>query len=181
MPFDALHEWAGDDVAEPESAQFQQGKLNALLKLLPYAREGLREAAAVVLKLDGSEFDFAVGQIDRVSAFVPAREPAAHLHTHADEWAQSEVDWSSFLLVPNVEQAHVITPHRTYSLHKPPGWQMLWQESQRQIQRGYLDELKRITDLSSGWSLANESDWKKETSFYMARRYNINFREGTRI
>ena len=85
MHFDDAHVWVGDALPEAESAEFQQGKHDALLKLAPYARDDSREAAAVVLKLDGSEFDFAVGEIDRVSAFVPALESVAHLHTHADE------------------------------------------------------------------------------------------------
>ena len=180
MRFDDAHIWAGDVLPEGESAQFQQGKYEALLKLTPYARDGSREAAAVVLKLDGSEFYFGVGEIDRVSAFVPAHDSVAHFHTHADEWAQSEVDWSSFLFAPSVEQAHVITPKRTYSLHKPKGWLMPFLENESQIQWRYLEELKRVTNLSFGWSPANESRWREETTRFMARRYNINFREGTR-
>ncbi len=181
MRFDDAHEWAGDALPAPESNEFQQGKYEALLKLAPYAREGSREAAAVVLKLDGSEFYFGVGEIDRVSAFVPAREPVAHLYTHADEWAQSEVDWSNFLLASSVEQAHVITPLRTYSLHKPVGWKMPLRDGEGQIQRSFLEELKRIADLSAGWSPTNERCWREETNLFVARRYNINFREGTRL
>ena len=181
MRFDEAHVWSGDALPAPESVEFQQGKWEALLKLLPYAQGGSRKAAAVVLKLDGSEFYFGVGEIDRVSAFVPPREPVAHLHTHADEWAQSEVDWANFLLAPSVEQAHVITPHRTYSLHKPIGWKMPLRDGESQTQRKILDELRRVSALSLGWSPANERRWREETNHFMARRYNINFREGTRI
>ena len=76
----------------------------------------------MVLKLDGSEFDFAAGEVDSVVSQVPAHQFVAHLHTHAHEWAQSEVDWSSFLLIESINQAHVVTPTRTYSLHKLVGW-----------------------------------------------------------
>ena len=180
MPFDALHEWTGDDLAEPESVQFQQGKLDALLKLLPYARNGSREAAAVVLKLDGSEYDFRVGEIDRVSAFVPAHEPVAHFHTHAHEWAQSEVDWANFLLAGSVEQAHVITPLRTFSLHKPIGWEMPFVEQQNTIETRYMSFYGALIASSPGWSPAKDTIWTRETTRSMARRYGINFREGTR-
>ena len=180
MPFDDAHIWMEQILRERESLEFQQGKFNALLKLLPYAREGSREAAAVVLKLDGSEFNFEEGEIDSVYSQIPAYESVAHLHTHPYEWAQSEVDWSSFLLIGNVEQAHVITPLRTYSVHKPIGWKMPWRDGELQIQQHYLDELRRITRLSLGWSPENERRWREATSRYMARRYNINFREGTR-
>ena len=180
MRFDDAHIWTGDVLSEPESAQFQQGKYEALLKLAPYARDGSREAAAVVLKLDGSEFYFGVGEIDRVSAFVPAREPVAHFHTHADEWAQSEVDWSSFLLAPNVEQAHVITPKRTFSLHKPSGWKMLFAEQDEEIEARYMEFYTATIALSPHWSPAKDTIWTRETTRLMARRYNINFREGTR-
>ncbi len=180
MPFDDAHIWMEQVLPARESLEFQQGKFKALLKLLPYARSGSREAAAVVLKLDGSEFDFAEGEIDSVYSRISRFDAVAHLHTHPYEWAQSEVDWSSFLLLGNVEQAHVITPLRTYSLHKPVGWQMSWGDSERQIERYYLDELGRVTRLDLGWSPANERRWREATNFYMARRYNINFREGTR-
>ena len=181
MSFDDAHEWAGDALPEIESAQFQQGKYNALLKLAPYARAGSREAASVVLKLDGSEFYFGVGEIDRVSAFVPARESVAHLHTHSDEWAQSETDWSNFLLAPSVEQAHVITPLRTFSLHKPVRWKMPFADQSANIEAQYMEFYAATIASSLGWSPAKDTIWTRETNRYMARRYNINFREGTRI
>ena len=180
MPFDDAHEWAGDALPEIESAQFQQGKFNALLKLAPYAREGSREAAAVVLKLDGSEFDFAVGEIDSVDSRIPAYQSVAHLHTHPFEWAQSEVDWSSFLLIGNVGQAHVITPLRTFLLHKPTGWRMPFAEQQNVIEAHYMEFYAATIASSPDWSPAKDTIWTRETSRYMARRYNINFREGTR-
>ena len=122
MRFDDAHEWAGDALPEGESAQFQQGKYEALLKLVPYARAGTREAVAVVLKLDGSEFDFAVGEVDLVDSRIPRSEAVAHLHSHPDEWPQGEKDWSNFLNTESVEQVHVIAPDSIYSLHKPIDW-----------------------------------------------------------
>lgn len=91
MPFDALHVWT-TALPAPENLEFQRGKFDALQKLLPYARDGSREAASVVLKLDGSEFDFAVGDEDSVNSLLPAFETVAHLHTHPENWAHSEVD-----------------------------------------------------------------------------------------
>ena len=178
MRFDDAHVWAGDALPAAESAQFQQGKYNALLKLVPYAREGSREAAAVVLKLDGSEFDFAVGEIDSVDSRIPAYQGVAHLHTHPYEWAQSEADWSSFLLIGNVEQAHVITPLRTFSLHKPIGWKMPFIEQQSVIEARYMNFYATVIALSPNWSPAKDTIWTRETTRLMARRYNIHFREG---
>ena len=180
MRFDDAHLWTGDALPATESQEFQQGKWDALLKLSPYAREGSREAAAVVLKLDGSEFNFEEGEIDSVYSRIPAYQGVAHLHTHADEWAQSEVDWSSFLLTDSVEQAHVITPLRTFSLYKPRGWRMLFVEQQNSIEARYMKFYAAIIASSPGWSPAKDTIWTRETTRLMARRYNINFREGTR-
>lgn len=125
MPFDDAHLWAGDALPEPELPEFQQGKYNALLKLLPYAREGSREAASVVLKLDGSEFDFEEGEIDSVYSLIPRFDAVAHLHSHPENWAHSEEDWNLILSYASVEQTHVIAPDFTYSLHKPSDWNPL--------------------------------------------------------
>ncbi len=122
--FDLAHEWTGDALSESESAAFQEGKAKALQKLLPYAHPSSnQEAASVVLELNGSEFDFRVGERFEVMVLVPANRAVAHLHTHPDAEPQSLEDWQEFLPVHAVRQAHVIAPNATYSLHKPPAWE----------------------------------------------------------
>lgn len=179
MPFDALHVWTMA-LPAPETLEFQRGKLDALQKLLPYTRDGSREAASVVLKLDGSEFDFAVGDEDSVDSRIPANQAVAQLHTHSEEWAQSEVDWSSFLRVASVEQSHVVTPLHTYSLHKPEGWKALAMENNSAIIARYFSFYSNIVALSPAWSPAKDTIWTCETTRLMARHYGILFREGTR-
>ena len=122
--FDYAHDWQGDALIETESEAFQAGKVESLKKLLPYAhRDSNHEAASVVLELDGSEFDFRVGERFKVTVLVPAHRRVAHLHTHPDAEPHSLEDWQEFLQVNAVRQSHVIAPNATYSLHKPRGWE----------------------------------------------------------
>ncbi len=124
MPFDAAHLWVGDDRPETELAAFQQGKFDALKKLLPYAQSGAREAAAVVLKSNGEIWCMEVGTVDEVEIDAPAHEAVALLHTHDQNWGHSERDWFTLLNHWNLEQSHVVAPELTLSLCKPRGWNL---------------------------------------------------------
>ena len=179
--FESSHDWSGDALPESESEAFQRGKADAVTKLLPYAQTGTNEAASVILKKDGSESHFAVGKSDQVWSQIPRGEAVAQLHTHPYEWAHSDTDWIGFLQIGEMEQVHIVTPLRTYSLVKPSGWTSpLSTESESAIEANYDADYESAKNLRPGWSRANETYWRAEASRRMAQRYGIIFREGKR-
>ena len=199
MPFDDAHIWMEQVLPERESLEFQQGKFNALLKLLPYARSGSREAASVVLKLDGSEFDFAVGDEDAVESQIPRTETVAHLHTHPENWGHSEQDWGLILNCSSVEQTHVIAPHYTYSLHKPRGWNPVvygieevrpsdiegeesaaMERNHTQVNLFYAEATIRGYEQLGGWNPASEGRVREWVGQALATRFGMVRRIGHR-
>jgi len=121
--FDKAHRWTGGALPETESKVFQDGKAKALEDLLPYTKPGSLEAATIVLKRDGSRFGgIATGKHEDVDVSAPMNVPVALLHTHDYDGPHSEGDWASLIVNRGIEQSHVVTANKTYSLHKPPGW-----------------------------------------------------------
>jgi HK97 family phage portal protein len=120
--FDDLHNWEGD-LPDIETPIFQQGKAKALKALLPYTKEGSVEAGTVVVRKDGRVYPLSTGEgSEEVNVAAPQGVPVALLHTHDYDGAHSDADWATFLVHGPIEQSHVVTAHKTYSLHKPVNW-----------------------------------------------------------
>ena len=179
--FDDLHKWTGDEV-EAESAAFQGGKAREFAAILPFAHEqSLHEAAAVVLKLDGSRWDFQKGPHDHVDVGVP-KDPGvlvALLHSHPHVLAPSVVDWQTFLLSANIIQSHVICDGKTYSLHKPSGWQqpagLTEQEMSDAFYSALIDAFDETEGLGQMPNDQEEREWALES---LAATYGVQYRIG---
>lgn len=176
--FNSLHKWEGPP-APHESEELQEGKAKAFAKLLPYAIDGKKEAASVILNRDGKEIVFKVGEIDEVSFNTPLFSKCTVLHTHPDDISFSGKDWYSTLSSDSVMQEHVVGPSTTFSLHKPEGWKGLdidyehFNAEREEILLGIelraLDEGKTLSDAESNHQY-NQT---------MADKYGILYRVGT--
>jgi len=179
--FESMHVWLGEALIEAESEAFQNGKAAAVRKLEPFAKEGSREAASVVLKLDGSEYNFEAGVEDEVNCQIPGDQVVAHFHTHPVEWPHSEADWPGFLSIGSIEQSHVITPTTTYSLHKPIGWKVdPYDVCELSVLENYDELLDDEILKSKSWSPRLETAWKESVFHQMAAHYGIIVRIGKR-
>jgi len=94
-------------------------KGRAIRKLLPYAESGDREGAACVLKKDGTEFDFKVGDQERVALNVPEDEACAIFHSHPNSYPHSAMDFMALLGQPSIEDSYLVCRDRIYCLRKP--------------------------------------------------------------
>lgn len=176
--FEALHEWKGDSVP-PESEALQEGKAKAFKKLLPYAEDGKKEAASVILNSDGKEVSFEVGNIDEVKFRVPLAR-CTILHTHPTDSPFSGKDWYGILSSDNAMQEHVVGPSMTFSLHKPETWKghdispEKFNAQRKEILMGIQRQAYR-----EGKTLSNnETDLRYNK--IMAKKYGILYRVGTR-
>src|SRR5215216_4626775 len=122
QPFEARYIWSGDALDEQETSEFQRGKATALQKLMPYTVARAREAACVVLRANGEELDFQVGDSNAVESVIPQADPVAILHSHPDQLPHSIRDWQNFTSYASIVQSHVVTAYRIYSLHRPQTW-----------------------------------------------------------
>ena len=136
----------------------------------------------LVLQLDGSEFDFQVGNQYSVVSHIPAHRPVAHLHTHPDPEPHSQDDWPGFLQIVSIRQAHVIAPNATYSLHKPPGWKLdAYLDSRVAIAEAFFESYveSQTAALKQKQSLG-DLELDEMAAQNMARRCGILFRIGLR-
>ena len=199
MLFDDAHIWTGEVLSEIESPEFQQGKYNALKRLFPYAQQGAREAAVVVLKINGEIWRMNVGEADEVEIDAPANEEVALLHTHDQNLGHSERDWFTLLNHENLEQSHVIAPNFTFSLHKPFGWNLMEYgleeirasdiegeaEATRTRNENKISEVYRRATIwgyesLGGWSVSAEIKVRFEVNEALATHFGIKRRIGQR-
>jgi len=180
--FEALREWAGNAIP-PESKAFQDGKARAVQKLLPYAKPGSNEAASVVLKLDGSEYDFAVGTPESVSPGIPNNDentPVAVLHTHPEDLTFSPADYHQLLSSRNIEQSHVIAPSGIYSLHKPPEWMAMEPVTRPAAERAFQEATIKVFSRAEDEGVEqSETEEREGVMRELSKKYGILWRKGT--
>ncbi len=178
--FEERHHWIGDSI-ETESAAFQVGKARALEKLLRFTSPDSDEAGSVVLKHNGEEFDFQIGSRDEVETLLPPNEIVAVLHSHPDGFPHSVRDWFNLLNEPLIDQSHVVSAHRTYSLHKPSNWIGVDIISEGVIEVALSNALTTIAieQLQQNSNLTEAEFYERATGL-MAKQYGIIYRIGER-
>lgn len=178
--FEERHHWIGDAI-EIESVAFQTGKARALVKLLRFTSPDSDEAGSVVLKRNGEEFDFQIGTRDEVETLLPPNEIVAILHSHPDGFPHSVCDWFNLLNEPLIEQSHVVSAHRTYSLHKPSTWTGIDLISEGKIEVALSNALTiiAIAQFQQNSNLT-EADFYERATGLLAKQYGIIYRIGER-
>lgn len=102
-----------------ESPAFSAAKQKIVRELLAFTSLGSDEAGVVVLREDGTVYDFRTGRADHVASLIPPVEPVALFHTHSDPWAYSGQDWKNVLDHANVRDSFLVDPLGVHRIHRP--------------------------------------------------------------